>query len=70
MYAVIHVGEAKIERVITVKHKQKPAHNKIGKTYITQPISQADARQNQTQVALPNDINVERNREWVEENKK
>lgn len=50
--------------------KKNNVRHKIGKTYITQPISQADARQHQTGVALPNDDNVESNREWVEENKK
>lgn len=53
-----------------MKRQQKPIHRKLGKAYITQPVSQADARQEKTQVALPNDMNVERNREWIEENQK
>lgn len=53
-----------------MKRQQKAMHHKLGKAYITQPVSQADARQAKTQVALPNDMNVERNREWIEENQK
>ena len=39
-------------------------------TFITQPISQPDSRQKNTNVAMPNDENVELNRDWVDENKK
>lgn len=53
-----------------MKRQQKRTYHKLGKAYITQPVSQADTRQEKTQVALPNDMNVERNREWIEENKK
>lgn len=38
--------------------------------FLTQPISQPDERQDQTNVAMPNDENVELNRGWVIENKK
>lgn len=52
--------------------KKKTGDNKykITSTYITQPISQPDSRQPETNVALPNDTNVARNRKWVEENQK
>lgn len=53
-----------------MKNKKQHNNRKLGKTYITQPISQADARQDKTGVALPSDTNVTINREWVEENKK
>lgn len=43
--------------------------NTLG-TFITQPISQPDKRQEHTNVAIPNDENVEINREWIEENQK
>ena len=38
--------------------------------FITQPISQADGRQEQTNVAMPSDENVELNRGWVIDNKR
>ncbi len=53
-----------------MKKKRKDKSADLYKTYITQPISQADSRQQKTGVAMPNDANVESNREWVEENKK
>lgn len=43
---------------------------KVTSTYITQPISQADSRQKGTNVAIPDDENVELNRKWIEENQK
>jgi len=36
----------------------------------TQPISQADARAHQTNVAIPNEQNVKRNKDWVDQNQK
>lgn len=53
-----------------MKRKKRQKSPELFKTYITQPISQADARQQKTGVALPNEENVERNREWIEENQK
>lgn len=34
----------------------------------TQPISQPDSREDGTNVAIPNDANVQRNKNWVDEN--
>ncbi|MEG0546233.1 MAG: DUF3787 domain-containing protein [Oscillospiraceae bacterium] len=42
----------------------------VASAYITQPISQADSRQADTNVAIPNVQNVKRNKKWVEENEK
>ncbi|MEG1550682.1 MAG: DUF3787 domain-containing protein [Oscillospiraceae bacterium] len=42
----------------------------VASAYITQPISQADSRQPDTDVAIPNVQNVKRNKKWVEENEK
>lgn len=53
-----------------MKKRKQHVNRKLGKVYLTQPISQADARQKNSGTALPNDTNVEINREWVEENKK
>lgn len=37
--------------------------------YITQPISQADKRTKDAEIAIPDDENVELNKKWVDENK-
>ncbi len=58
------------KEVRPLKKIRKDKSADLYKTYITQPISQADSRQQNTGVAMPNDANVESNREWVEENKK
>ena len=58
------------KEMIPLKQKKHRKSPELFKTYITQPISQADARQKKTDVALPNEENVERNREWIEENEK
>ncbi len=41
-----------------------------GKTFLTQAISQADSRQAHTQIALPDDDNVTRAKNWVDFNEK
>ena len=43
---------------------------KFKRIFANQPISQADARAAKSAVALPNDENVERARNWVNTNKK
>lgn len=53
-----------------MKKKTSDKRYKMVGAYITQPISQADSRQPETDVALPNDENVARNRKWIEENQK
>ena len=40
------------------------------KAYITQAISQPDRREAKSGIALPDDENVERNKRFVDENKK
>lgn len=52
---------------------QKPSELIVGRghgTYRTQAISQADSRLEKSNVACPNDENVERARHWVNENHK
>lgn len=54
-------------------HKiNSPKANKwpITGAYITQPISQPDSRAPGSNIALPDDPNVDYNREWSIENKK
>lgn len=46
------------------------SENYVASAYVTQPISQPDKRQKETNVALPNAQNVIRNKKWVEENEK
>lgn len=53
-----------------MKKKTTDKKYKITGTYITQPISQPDSRQPETNVAMPDDENVAINRKWIEENKK
>lgn len=48
---------------------KKKIKKPITGTYITQPISQADNRDSDTNVALPDDPNVAYNRDWSIENK-
>ncbi len=56
---------------LSKKIKSSKANKKpITGAYITQPISQADSREPQTRVALPDDHNVALNREWIIENQK
>lgn len=50
------------------KKKSKLDPNNVISKYTTQPISQPDSRQEKTGVALPNDENVIRNKNWVDEN--
>lgn len=51
--------------------KQKEKRTKLTlKAYQTQAISQADHHQSKTNIAIPNDENVERAKDWVDENKK
>jgi len=47
--------------------RQTPLHIRA---FATQPISQPDHRQERTGVALPEDENVQRNKDWVERNEK
>lgn len=49
--------------------KKKKKTEQTG-TFATQPISQADARQPGSEVAMPNAENVTRNKNWVDQNKK
>lgn len=53
-----------------MEKKNFKKQDKVTSTYITQPISQPDSRQPETNVAIPDDENVELNREWIEENEK
>lgn len=48
------------------KKKINPLETK--NAYITQPISQADKRSKDGNIPIPDDINVERNKKWTEEN--
>ena len=50
--------------------KTDKKRNKLTKTFQTQPISQPDKTDPRTNIALPNDENVEANRNWVNMNKK
>lgn len=43
---------------------------KLPGKFITQPISQPDKRQKKTDIALPNEENVLRNKIWVDNNSK
>lgn len=53
------------------KKNQRPDEpHKLTGTFITQPISQANARDEKTNTALPDDENVAENRDWVNYNKK
>ena len=51
------------------KQKEKRTKQTL-KAYQTQAISQADHHQSKTNIAIPNDENVERAKDWVDENKK
>lgn len=52
------------------KKKFDKQPDRITGRYITQAISQPDRRQKKTGVALPDDENVSRARNWVDENHK
>lgn len=52
---------------------KKPKANKQKKqtgAFQGQAISQADSRQNKSGVAMPNAENVQRNKNWVDQNEK
>ncbi len=51
------------------KPKKKKAAKQTG-AFENQAISQADNRQNKTDVAMPNADNVTRNKNWVDQNQK
>lgn len=53
-----------------MKKKAGEHKYKITGTYVTQPISQPDSRQPETNIALPDDENVTINKKWIEENQK
>ena len=52
------------------KKKNQEITGRIHGTYATQAISYPDKRQDKTNIAIPDDYNVEANRNWVNENKK
>lgn len=52
------------------KKNTNQSKHPITGAFITQPISQADSRDPDSRVALPDDPNVSMNRDWSIENKK
>lgn len=60
------------EVILLAKKQNKSTVQKRSESqaFLTQPISQADKRQDGTAVALPNEANVKRNKNWVDENEK
>lgn len=50
-------------------NNEKKYKKPITGAYITQPISQADKREVDSRVAMPDDENVDLNRQWSIDNK-
>jgi len=53
-----------------MKKRGKLLKEKMAKTFLTQPISQPDSQDKDTNMAIPDDVNVLKNKEWVDYNKK